>query len=332
MKVLPSPLVDPFQRRINYLRLSVTDRCDLRCVYCMSKTMQFLPKKEVLSFEELRRLCLVFMELGVTKLRITGGEPLVRRDVMDLFRFLSPCLEKGELEEVTLTTNGTRLALHARKLAEYGVRRINVSLDTLDPDHYAQITRGGDLDQTLEGIRAAQVAGLAVKINAVALQDTCKDIPHLMRWCHNNNMPLTLIEVMPMGETGVARPEQFVSLAHIRNQLEKTLTLTPLALRTNGPARYVQVQETGGVLGFITPLSNHFCDTCNRVRLTCTGQLYLCLGQEDMIDLRSILRGSADDHDLRIVIKDAIASKPKGHDFGLGSLGSPSRHMSVTGG
>jgi GTP 3',8-cyclase len=327
------PLIDPFQRRVTYLRLSVTDRCDLRCVYCMSETMQFLPKRDVLSFEELQRLCTVFIDLGVTKLRITGGEPLMRRDVMRLFHFLSCRLKAGELEEVTLTTNGTRLALHAQELADCGVRRINVSLDTLDPASYRRITRGGDLEKTLEGIKAAQKAGLVVKINAVALRETHEeDIPRLIDWSHSQNMALTLIEVMPMGDTGIARPEQFVSLRDIREKLERHWTLSSLAVRTNGPARYVHVKETGGVLGFITPLSDHFCETCNRVRLTCTGQLYLCLGQEDKVDLRHVLRQSSGNQYLRDAVIGAIARKPLGHNFGLGTLGAPARHMSMTGG
>jgi cyclic pyranopterin phosphate synthase len=329
------PLVDPFGRAISYLRVSVTDRCDFRCVYCMSEDMAFLPKRDLLTLEELDRLCSLFVARGVRKLRITGGEPLVRRNIMSLFEGLSRHLASGALEELTLTTNGSQLARFAPDLAACGVRRVNVSLDTLDPDKFRRITRWGELGKVLGGIDAAQGAGLKVKINAVALKGVNEDeIESLMTWAHGRGMELTLIEVMPLGEIEVLRIDQFLPLSAVRARLEERYTLEDLADRTGGPARYVRVAETGGKLGFITPLSHNFCESCNRVRLTCTGQLYMCLGQEDMADLRTPLR-EGDDAWLAQAVEDAIARKPKGHDFIIDrrtSRPAVGRHMSVTGG
>jgi len=331
----PAPLIDPFQRAISYLRISVTDRCDLRCAYCMSETMQFLPKRDLLTLEELDRLCGVFIARGVRKLRITGGEPLVRRDIMHLFRRLSRHLDSGALEELTLTTNGTQLARYANELASLGVRRINVSLDTLDAAKFRAITRRGDLPVVLDGIAAARAAGMKVKINAVALRDVNADeIPDMIAWAHGLGMDMTLIEVMPLGEIEADRTDQFLPLSVARQRLESRYTLTPLPDRTGGPARYVRVEETGGKLGFITPLTHNFCESCNRVRLTCTGQLYLCLGQEDSADLRAVLRASNDDAVLAAAVVEAITRKPKGHDFIIERQrpAAVPRHMSVTGG
>ncbi|MCW5716592.1 MAG: GTP 3',8-cyclase MoaA [Bauldia sp.] len=331
----PQALVDPFGRRVTYLRLSVTDRCDLRCVYCMKEDMTFLPRKEVLTLDELDRLASAFIRQGVTKLRITGGEPLVRRDVMDLFRSLSRHLRSGALAELTLTTNGSQLARHADELAACGVRRINVSLDSLDPDRYAAITRGGRLDAVVSGIEAARAAGMAVKVNTVALRGGNEDgIEDLVRWCHERGMDITLIEVMPLGETGEDRTDQFLSLADVRRRLASRFTLTDLPLRTGGPARYVHVEETGGRIGFITPLTHNFCESCNRVRVTCTGTLFMCLGQAGAVDLRAPLRASLDDAALSEAIAGAIAAKPRGHDFVIdrGRPAALARHMSVTGG
>ncbi len=331
----PAPLVDPFGRAITYLRISVTDRCDFRCAYCMSEDMQFLPKRDLLSLEELDRLCGVFVERGVRKLRITGGEPLVRRDILQLFRRLSRHLDSGALDELTLTTNGSQLGRFAPELAGLGIRRINVSLDTLDPQKFKAITRRGDLSVVLAGIEAARKAGIKVKINAVALKGVNEhELPDMIRWAHGLGMDMTLIEVMPLGEIEGDRTDQFLPLSVAREGLAEHFTLTPLAHRTGGPARYVKVEETGGRLGFITPLTHNFCEGCNRVRLTCTGQLYLCLGQEDSADLRAPLRASADDELVRQAVIDAIARKPKGHDFVIERArpaASP-RHMSVTGG
>ena len=331
----PAPLIDPFQRAISYLRISVTDRCDLRCAYCMSETMQFLPNRDLLTLEELDRLCGVFIARGVRKLRITGGEPLVRRDIMHLFRRLSRHLDSGALEELTLTTNGTQLTRYAAELASLGVRRINVSLDTLDPQKFRAITRRGDLPVVLDGIAAARAAGMKVKINAVALRDVNADeIPDMITWAHGLGMDMTLIEVMPLGEIEADRTDQFLPLSVARQRLESRFTLTPLSDRTGGPARYVRVEETGGKLGFITPLTHNFCESCNRVRLTCTGQLYLCLGQEDSADLRAVLRASPDDAVLAAAVVEAITRKPKGHDFVIERQrpAAVPRHMSVTGG
>ncbi|SCX95269.1 GTP 3',8-cyclase MoaA [Microvirga guangxiensis] len=331
-----SPLLDPFGRAITYLRISVTDRCDFRCVYCMSEDMSFLPKRDLLSLEELDRVCTAFVEQGVRKLRITGGEPLVRRDIMSLFRSLSRHLDTGALDELTVTTNGSQLARFAQELAACGVRRVNVSIDTLDPDKFRRITRWGDLSKVLQGLDAAQAAGLKVKINAVALKDVNEDeIESLMHWAHGRGMDLTLIEVMPLGEIDGLRVDQYLPLSTVRQRLEARYTLHDLPDRTGGPARYVQVAETGGRLGFITPLTHNFCESCNRVRLTCTGQLFMCLGQEDAADLRAPVRASQDNALLVQAINEAIARKPKGHDFIIDrnhARPAVGRHMSMTGG
>jgi GTP 3',8-cyclase len=335
----PSPstaMIDPFGRTISYLRVSVTDRCDFRCVYCMAEDMTFLPKADLLTLEELDRLCSVFIARGVRKLRLTGGEPLVRRNVMSLIRSLSRHLHTGALNELTLTTNGSQLARFADELAACGVRRLNVSLDTLDADKFRTITRWGEIGKVLAGIDAAQAAGLRIKINAVALKGTNDDeIPALIEWAHGRDMDLTLIEVMPMGEIGVGRIDQYVPLSIVRANLERRYTLTDLPDNTGGPARYVRVGETGGRLGFITPLTHNFCEACNRVRITCTGTIHTCLGQEDATDLRAPLRASANDELVSAAIDRAIGGKPKGHDFIIDrrhNRPSVSRHMSVTGG
>src|ERR1700750_762031 len=329
-------MVDPFGRSISYLRVSVTDRCDLRCFYCMSDDMQFLPKADLLSLEELDRLCSAFIAKGVKKLRLTGGEPLARRNVMSLFRSLSRHLASGALNELTLTSNGSQLERYASELADCGVRRINVSLDTLDADKFRAITRWGDLNKVLAGITAARDAGLKVKINAVALKNMNEDeIPSLMQWAHGEGMDLTLIEVMPMGDVGAGRLDQYVPLSLLRARLAQQFTLTDLDESTGGPARYAHVAETGGKLGFITPMTHNFCESCNRVRLTCTGTLYMCLGQEDAADLRAPLRASEGNELVGAAIDEAIGRKPKGHDFIIDrrtSRPSVSRHMSVTGG
>jgi cyclic pyranopterin phosphate synthase len=333
---LSPPMTDPFGRTISYLRVSVTDRCDLRCFYCMSEDMTFLPKADLLTLEELDRLCSAFIAKGVRKLRLTGGEPLVRRNVMSLVRSLSRHLDSGALNELTLTTNGSQLARFATELRDCGVRRVNVSLDTLDPAKFRTITRWGDLDKVLAGIEAARAAGLAVKINAVALKNMNEDeIPALMQWAHGKDMALTLIEVMPMGDIGEARIDQYLPLSMLRARLAQHFTLTDLAEDTGGPARYVRVTETGGKLGFITPMTHNFCESCNRVRITCTGTLHTCLGHEDASDLRNPLRASSDDQLLSATIDRAIGLKPKGHDFIIDrrhNRPSVSRHMSVTGG
>jgi cyclic pyranopterin phosphate synthase len=329
-------LVDPFGRAISYLRVSVTDRCDFRCVYCMSENMAFLPKANLLTLEELDRLCSAFIARGVRKLRLTGGEPLVRRGIMTLFASLSRHLSAGALDELTLTTNGSQLPKYAHELAGCGVRRINVSLDTLDPDKFRAITRWGELDKVLAGIDAAQAAGLRVKINAVALKGVNEDeFASLIEWAHGRGMELTLIEVMPLGDVGEGRLDQYLPLSIVRGRLAERFTLTDIDHRTGGPARYVTVAETGGRLGFITPLTHNFCESCNRVRLTCTGTLYMCLGQEDAADLRSPLRASKDNALLHAAIEEAISRKPKGHDFIIDrrhQRPALSRHMSVTGG
>ena len=330
-----SPLIDGFGRAVTYLRVSVTDRCDLRCVYCMSEHMTFLPKAEVLSLDELDRLASAFVGLGVKKLRLTGGEPLMRKGFMGLVERLSRHLKTGALDELTLTTNATQLERHAADLARLGVKRINVSLDTLKPDLFARITRGGDLARVLAGIEAAQGAGLAVKINAVALKtDNAGEIPDLITWAHGRGMDMTLIETMPMGEIDEDRTDQFLSLAEVRRDLESFWTLTDLPLSTGGPARYVRIAETGGRLGLITPLSHNFCEGCNRVRLTCTGVLHSCLGRDDANDLRAVLRSGGDDVALEAAIRGAIDAKPKGHDFHIARGAAPAlaRHMSTTGG
>ena len=331
-----APLVDPFQRRITYLRVSVTDRCDFRCVYCMAEDMTFLPKAEILTLEELERVAAAFVRLGVRKLRLTGGEPLVRRNIMSLFRGLGRLLRAGELEELTLTTNGSQLAKYAAELHDCGVRRVNVSLDTLDPHKFAAITRWGKLEKVLEGIAAAKAAGLHVKINTVALKGVNEDeFDRLIAWCGEQGHDLTLIEVMPMGDIGPDRLDQYLPISMIRSRLAERWTLAESDYRTGGPARYVTVKETGGRLGFITPLTHNFCELCNRVRLTCTGTLYMCLGQDDAADLRAPLRASDDPAILEGAIRAAIARKPKGHDFIIDRRhrhAAVARHMSVTGG
>ncbi|HEX4294012.1 MAG TPA: GTP 3',8-cyclase MoaA [Rhizomicrobium sp.] len=328
-------MIDPFGRHITYLRVSVTDRCDFRCVYCMAEHQTFLPKKDLLTLEELERLCGAFIEKGVERLRITGGEPLVRKDVMRLIERLGARLGRG-LKELTLTTNGSQLARYADALKDAGVERINVSLDTLDPDKFRAITRWGDLKGVLAGIDAAQAAGLSVKINTVALRDMNRgEIPDMLDWAHGRGMDLTLIETMPLGETGADRVEQYLPLSLVRADLARRYTLDDIDYRTGGPARYVRVAETGGRLGFITPLTHNFCESCNRVRVTCTGTLYMCLGQEDDADLRAPLRASQDDALLLEAIDRAIARKPKGHDFIVDRRhGAPAlaRPMSLTGG
>ncbi|WP_040779070.1 GTP 3',8-cyclase MoaA [Planktotalea sp.] len=333
-----TPLIDPFARAITYLRVSVTDRCDFRCVYCMSENMQFLPKKELLTLEELDRMCSTFVDLGVKKLRITGGEPLVRRDIMTFFQSMSRHLDSGALKELTLTTNGSQLARFAEPLYAAGVRRVNVSLDTLNEEKFARVTRWGRLAQVLKGIDAALAAGLKVKINAVALKDFNEDeLITMTEWCASRDIALTWIEVMPMGDLGNEdRVGQYWSLKDLRRQLAERYTLTELSERTGGPARYVRLEETGQKIGFITPLTHNFCESCNRVRLTCTGELYLCLGQEDMADLRAALRNNPKDNaPLKHAIHDAIGLKPKGHDFDYSRQkadGQVTRHMSHTGG
>lgn len=332
-----APLIDPFARPITYLRVSVTDRCDFRCTYCMTENMQFLPKKDLLTLEELDRLCSAFIDLGVEKLRVTGGEPLVRKNILSFFRAMSRHLDSGALKELTLTTNGSQLARFAPELAACGVRRVNVSLDTLVPEKFAAITRWGRLDQVLDGIRAATAAGIRVKINAVALKGFNEDelIP-LTRWCADQGHDLTFIEVMPMGEMGEEnRLDQYWPLSDVQARLAQDYTVSDLPDRTGGPARYVRLAETGQRVGFITPLTHNFCESCNRVRVTCKGELFMCLGQEDMADLRAPLRASADNAALTAAIRMAIARKPKGHDFDYSRqhvAGQMSRHMSHTGG
>ncbi|MFU1476404.1 GTP 3',8-cyclase MoaA [Roseovarius sp. C7] len=335
---MTAPLIDPFQRAISYLRVSVTDRCDFRCVYCMSENMTFLPKKELLTLEELDRMCSTFVQLGVEKLRITGGEPLVRRDIMTFFRSMTRHLDSGALKELTLTTNGSQLFRFADDLYAAGVRRVNISLDTLDEKKFADITRWGRLPQVIKGIDAAQKAGLRVKINTVALKGFNEDeLFTLTEWCKERDMDITFIEVMPMGDIGNEdRLDQYWKLSDLRDRLRERYTLTELPERTGGPARYVRLEETGQKIGFITPLTHNFCESCNRVRLTCTGELYMCLGQEDMADLRGPLRNHPkDDAPLEDAIRRAIALKPKGHDFDYSRqdvAGRMSRHMSHTGG
>ncbi len=329
-------LIDPFGRDITYLRVSVTDRCDFRCVYCMAENMTFLPKADVLTLEELDRLCTAFVSRGVRKLRLTGGEPLVRRGIMALFGSLSRHLRSGAIDELTLTTNGSQLGKYAKELKALGVRRLNVSLDTLDAEKFRAITRWGSLAQVLAGIDAAQEAGLKIKINAVALKGVNdEEFPRLLEWAHARGMDLTLIEVMPLGEIGQGRLDQYLPLSIARARLAERYTLDDIDYRSGGPARYVRVAETGGLLGFITPLTHNFCESCNRVRVTCTGTLYMCLGQEDAADLRRPLRASASDDLLVAAIDEAISRKPKGHDFIIDRRHrrpALARHMSVTGG
>ena len=330
------PIIDPFGRTISYLRVSVTDRCDFRCVYCMAENMTFLPKKDLLTLEELDRLCTAFIDRGVRKLRLTGGEPLVRRNIMWLIRSLSRHLDSGALEELTLTTNGSQLPRFAQELAEAGVRRVNISMDTLDPEKFQKVTRWGRLEQVMAGIDAAQAAGLQVKINAVALKgENEHEIEDMLRWAHGRGMDLTLIETMPLGDIDGDRTDQYLPLSTVRARLATKFTLEDIPYKTGGPARYVRVAETGGRLGFITPLTHNFCESCNRVRLTCTGTLYMCLGQEDAADLRAPLRASEGNELLNNAIDEAISRKPKGHDFVIDrdrSQPAVNRHMSVTGG
>jgi cyclic pyranopterin phosphate synthase len=329
-------MIDPFGRHVSYLRVSVTDRCDFRCVYCMSEHMTFLPKRDLLTLEELDRLCSAFIVRGVRKLRITGGEPLVRKNILWLFEALSRHLKSGALEELTLTTNGSQLPRYAQQLKDVGVRRINVSLDTLRPDRFKAITRWGDFAGVMEGIDAADAAGLEIKINAVALKGVNEDeIEDLIRFAHGRGFDLTLIETMPLGDIDGDRTDQYLPLSIVRGRLLDIFSLEDIDYRTGGPARYVRVKETGGRLGFITPMTHNFCESCNRVRLTCTGTLYMCLGQEDAADLRAPLRASNDDALVMRAIDEAISRKPKGHDFIIDrrhDRPAVARHMSVTGG
>jgi len=329
-------LIDPFQRAITYLRVSVTDRCDFRCTYCMAEDMEFLPKRDLLTLEELDRLSTAFIERGVRRLRLTGGEPLMRKNILYLIRSLSRHLESGRLDELTLTTNGSQLQRFAGELAACGVRRLNVSLDTLDPDKFRFITRRGDLSAVLAGIDAAQAAGIKIKLNAVALKNFNEgELPFMMRWAHERGMDMTVIETMPLGEIDEDRTDRYLPLNEVRRSLEESFTLRDIPYKTGGPARYVEVAETGGRLGFITPMTHNFCESCNRVRVTCTGTLYMCLGQEDAADLRGAMRGSEGDEALHRAIDEAISRKPKGHDFVIDRATkrpAVSRHMSVTGG
>ena len=330
------PLIDPFGRTVNYLRVSVTDRCDFRCYYCMSEHMTFLPRRELLTLEELDRLCSAFVARGVRKLRITGGEPLVRKNIMWLFRALSRHLASGVLDELTVTTNASQLARFASELVDCGVRRINVSLDTLDPDRFKEITRWGSFEKVMSGIEAAEKAGLKIKINAVALKGVNEDeFDDMIRWTHGRGMDLTLIETMPLGDIEAERLDQYLPLSVVRARLMERWTLNDIPYKSGGPARYVEIGETGGRLGFITPLTHNFCESCNRVRVTCTGRLYMCLGQDDQSDLRAPLRESDDDQALMAAIDEAIARKPKGHDFIIDRRKrrpAVARHMSMTGG
>jgi cyclic pyranopterin phosphate synthase len=328
-------LIDPFKRKISYVRVSVTDRCDFRCTYCMSEDMEFLPKKDVLSLEELDRLCNTFIDLGVKKLRITGGEPLVRKNIMQLFSNLGKKLGQG-LEELTLTTNGSQLDRYAKDLFENGVRRINVSLDSLEKNKFKKITRIGDLDKVINGIMVAKKAGLKIKINAVALKGiNDNEILNLVNWCGENKFSLTFIEVMPMGEIGEKRADQYMPLTEVKSLIQTKYSLTEDSLRTGGPARYVHCHETDQKIGFITPHTHNFCELCNRVRITCTGEMYMCLGQQDKADLKIPLRKSENDQLLKDVIYEAISRKPKGHDFVIERKENEQfvpRHMNITGG
>lgn len=330
------PMIDPFGRAINYLRVSVTDRCDFRCTYCMSENMTFLPKKDLLTLEELDRLCTVFVEKGVKRLRLTGGEPLVRKNIMHFIRSLSRHLQSGQLDEITITTNGSQLSRFADELADCGVRRINVSLDTLDAEKFRHITRWGDIDRVHAGLEAARRAGLKIKINTVALKGfNDVEIPEIMRWAHGLGMDMTVIETMPMGEIDEDRTDNYLPLSLLRAQLAQQFTMQEIPYKTGGPARYVEIEQTGGRLGFITPMTHNFCESCNRVRLTCTGTLYMCLGQDDAADLRKPLRDSEGNELLAAAIDNAILRKPKGHDFIIDRRSSKpavARHMSVTGG
>ena len=329
-------MIDPFGREVSYLRVSVTDRCDFRCVYCMSEEMEFLPKADLLSLEELDRLCSAFVDKGVNKLRITGGEPLVRRNIMWLFKSLSRHLDSGALQELTLTTNGSQLAQYAEELVSYGVKRVNVSVDSLDPAKFKRITRRGDLAKVLEGIAGAKKAGMRIKINTVALKGINDDeIDALVWWCGDQGFDLTFIETMPMGEIDEDRTDRYLPLTVVRDKLQQSWTVEDIDYQTGGPARYMRIGETGQRIGFITPLSHNFCESCNRVRVTCTGMLYMCLGQMDSADLRAPLRLSEGDDALSAAIDEAIGRKPKGHDFVIDRNHEPTalaRHMSVTGG
>jgi GTP 3',8-cyclase len=331
-----APMIDPFGRSISYLRVSVTDRCDFRCVYCMAENMAFLPKKDLLTLEELDRLCSVFIAKGVRRLRLTGGEPLVRKNIMSLVRSLSRHLDSGALQELTLTTNGSQMTRYAQELHDCGVRRVNISLDTLNAERFKAITRWGDFGQVMGGIEAARAAGLAVKINAVALKGVNEDeIDGMIRWAHGDGMDLTLIETMPLGDIDGDRTDQYLPLSVVRARLMDRWTLEDIPYKTGGPARYVRIAETGGRLGFITPLTHNFCESCNRVRITCTGTLYMCLGQEDAADLRAPLRASESNGPLEAAIDEAIGRKPKGHDFIIDrrrNKPAVARHMSMTGG
>lgn len=331
-----APMIDPFGRAVTYLRVSVTDRCDFRCVYCMAENMTFLPKREVLTLEELDRLCSAFIGKGVKKLRLTGGEPLVRKNIMSLIRNLSRHLETGALEELTVTTNGSQLSKLSSELYDCGIRRLNVSLDTLDADRFKAITRWGELDKVMEGIQTATDAGLKIKINMVALKGVNEhEIIPMMEWAHAHGHDMTLIETMPLGEIDGDRTDQYLPLSLVRSRIGEQFSMEDIPYKTGGPARYVEVKETGGRLGFITPMTHNFCESCNRVRITCTGQLYMCLGQDDMADLRAPLRASEGNDLLNAAIDEAIGRKPKGHDFVIDRRTrqpAVSRHMSVTGG
>ncbi len=331
-----SNMIDPFDRAVTYLRVSVTDRCDFRCVYCMSENMTFLPKRDLLTLEELDRLCSAFVDKGIKKIRLTGGEPLVRKNLMSLIKSLSRHLGTGALEELTMTTNGSQLTRFAHELYDCGIRRLNVSLDTIDADKFRAITRWGELEKVYAGIEAAQNVGLRIKINAVALKGVNDDeIDEMIRWAHGGGMDFTLIETMPLGDIEGDRTDQYLPLSVVRANLMDNWTLVDIPYKTGGPARYVEVKETGGRLGFITPMTHNFCESCNRVRITCTGTLYMCLGQEDAADLRAPLRSSTSNDPLYAAIDEAILRKPKGHDFIIDrdrKAPSVSRHMSVTGG
>ena len=334
-KETPNILVDPFGRTVSYLRVSLTDRCDFRCVYCMAEHMTFLPKAEVLSLEEIEILCNAFIDLGTKKIRLTGGEPLVRKNVLTLIEKLGKKIGSG-LEELTITTNGSQLTRYSEQLFEYGIRRVNVSIDTLNPESFKKITRWGNLEKVLEGIRTANKAGIKIKINAVALKNVNEhELESMMKWAHSEGHDFTIIETMPMGEITENRNDQYLPLSLVRGRMKENYTLIESNFNTGGPARYVQVKETGGRLGFITPLTHNFCESCNRVRLTCTGILYMCLGQDDSADLRKVLRKGIKNKDLEKAIREAISRKPKGHDFEINRRSSEpavSRHMSVTGG
>ena len=328
-------LLDPYKRPVNYLRVSVTDRCDFRCQYCMAENMTFLPKKDLLSLDEIERICVTFINLGTKKIRITGGEPLVRKNVMSLFKNLGQLILKDKLSELTLTTNGSQLEKYAEQLFEYGVKRINVSIDTLKPQLFRNLTRRGNLDQVVRGIDKAIAVGLKIKINTVALKETNEfELTDILKWAHSKKCDITFIETMPLGEIDVDRTDQFLPLSKVKETLSKKYTLNSSKHYTGGPSRYFNIEETGHRVGFITPLTHNFCELCNRVRLTCTGKLYMCLGQEDSADFRDAARSSNWEVDLKHAIVEAISRKPKGHDFVIRRKHSPSvnRHMSVTGG